>query len=362
MKRLEKAFWWPTMKGDVTAWVDKCMRCAQHGPRKASRNRVPVAARQPFEWVQIDWIVGMPVTPAGNRCIIVAIDGMTGYMMARAYPNATAAATVEFVVNDIILKFGIPHKLHTDNGAHFHGAFQTLCEKWGIRRSWSAAYYPPSHGRIERGNQEVLVRLRKMCEGDHWDHLLVGALFSINTRRTRRRNASPAELLYGVLPRGPMEINVLAECDVAPSSPEEGEIIDGDNAARLAKLDQLRQQHVLQRQEVARAWKRTDPTSLQPGDAVLYWVEKRAHKLAPRWAGPAIVKWVGAKGAVGVKVPGKGRTKVFAGHHVKLCTADPRTGAPVAKKRGIKRQAGSAAVIKDNKLGSGHPPTRRPRR
>ena len=119
---------------------------------------------------------------------------------------------------------------------------------------------------------------------------------------------------------------------------------------------------MLQQQEVVLAWKRMDPTSLQPGDAVLYWVEKRAHKLAPRWAGPAIVKWVGAKGAVGVKIPGKGRTKVFARHHVKLCTADPRTEAPVAKKRGIKCQVGSVAIIKDNILGSGHPPTRRPRR
>ena len=34
MKRLEKAFWWPTMKGDVTAWFDKCMRCVQQGQKK----------------------------------------------------------------------------------------------------------------------------------------------------------------------------------------------------------------------------------------------------------------------------------------------------------------------------------------
>ena len=45
LKRLERAFWWPSMKHDVNSWVDRCMRCAQHGPRKASLNRVPVAAR-----------------------------------------------------------------------------------------------------------------------------------------------------------------------------------------------------------------------------------------------------------------------------------------------------------------------------
>ena len=99
----------------------------------------------------------MPITPHGNRCIIVAIDGMTGYMSARAYPDATSAAIVEFVVNEIILKFGIPQKIQTDNGNHFHGVFQALCNKWKIKRSWSAAYSPSSHGRVGRGNQEILV-------------------------------------------------------------------------------------------------------------------------------------------------------------------------------------------------------------
>ena len=362
LKRLERAFWWPSMRHDVNSWVERCMRCAQHGPRRASFNRVPVAARQPFEWVQIDWILGMPVTPNGNRCIIVAIDGMTGYMSARAYPDTSSAATVEFVVNEIILKFGIPQKIQTDNGSHFHGAFQALCDKWRIKQSWSAAYSPSSHGRVERGNQEILVRLRKMCEGDRWDHMLAGALFAINTRRTRRRNASPAELLYGITPRGPVEINALAECDMEPSSSALSNDGDRDNAARLVSLNRTRQSHVIQRQRVARAWTRTKPINLQPGDAVLYWVEKRTHKLAPRWAGPAIVKWVGTKGAVGVKMPGRGRPKIFAAHQVKLCTADTRAGAPIAGSHGTKRTTESRAMYRDRKGSSGSPPSRRQRK
>ena len=47
-------------------------------------------------------------------------------MPARAYPDTTSVATVEFMVNEVILKFGIPQKIQTDNGSHFHGAFQAL--------------------------------------------------------------------------------------------------------------------------------------------------------------------------------------------------------------------------------------------
>ena len=201
-----------------------------------------------------------------------------------------------------------------------------------------------------------------MCEGDRWDHMLAGALFAINTRRTRRRNASPAELLYGITPRGPVEINALAECDMEPSSSALSNDGDHDNAARLVSLNRTRQSHVIQRQRVARAWTRTKPINLQPGDAVLYWVEKRTHKLAPRWAGPAIVKWVGTKGAVGVKMPGRGRTKIFAAHQVKLCTTATRAGAPIAGSHGTKRTIESRAIYRDGKGSSGSPPSRRQRR
>ena len=45
---------------------------------------------------------------------------------------------------------------------------------------------------------------------------------------------------------------------------------------------------------------------------------------------------MGAKGAVGVKLPGRDRTKVFIGHHVKLCEADPWGDAPATEDRGMK--------------------------
>ena len=313
------------------------MRCARHGPRKASLNRVPVAASQPFEWLQIDWILGMPATPDRNTSIIVVVDGMTGYVTARAYPVATAAATTEFVINEIIFRYGIPRKIQTDNGSHFQGTFQALCDKWSIKRSWSAAYYPPSHGKVERSNQEVLTRLRKMCDGPHWDRRLGGAVFAINTRRSRRHPVSPAELLYGVAPRGPLEINVLAECGVEEGMTSTGESSGEGNAARLAKLELLRQNTRLQRQKNAQPWTKKNRVNLQPGDSVLYWVERRPNKLAPRWAGPATVAWLGTKGPVGVKLSRKGRTRVFAGHHVKRCDAEPETDAPVAEGRGRKR-------------------------
>ena len=194
------------------------------------------------------------------------------------------------------------------------------------------------------------MRLRKMCDGPKWDRVLGGALFAINTRRSRRHRTSPAELLYGVTPRGPLEINVLAECDVEESSTPIEDCNGNDHMARLAKLEQLRQENASQRQEAARPWTKVKPVNLNPGDPVLYWVENRFNKLAPRWAGPAVVKWVGAKGAVGVKLPGRGRTKVFAGHHVKLCTADPTTGAPAARGRGMKRSAEASDRIQPDQL------------
>ena len=78
-----------------------------------------------------------------------------------------------------------------------------------------------------------------------------------------------------------MEIHALAECDRELSSSALSDDGDCDNASRLVRLSRMRQNHVIQRQRGARAWTRSKPINLQPGDAVLHWVEKRTHKLAP---------------------------------------------------------------------------------
>ena len=101
---------------------------------------MPIIAKQPWEIVQMDWILGLPETSDRNKTILVAVDCHTGYNTARASVEATSAATTTFFLQEITLKFGIPIRVHTDNGMHFKGEFHKLCKRWGIQHAWSTAY------------------------------------------------------------------------------------------------------------------------------------------------------------------------------------------------------------------------------
>ena len=159
----------------------------------------------------MDWILGLPDTPQGNRVLIVAMDCYTHYVMAAPFGRATAANTLEFFSKEIVFRFGLPKRVYLDNGTHFLGEFREHCAKWGVRMSHAAPHNPPAHGAIERVNRDLLERLRRLGAQEQWDQRVNGALLAMNARETRTQKISPLELLMGITPRGPMELAMMAQ-------------------------------------------------------------------------------------------------------------------------------------------------------
>ena len=96
LNRLAENFWWPRMRERVAETIRRCQNCQKHGPRLSPLQSMPIIAKQPWEIVQMDWIMGLPETSDRNKAILVAVDCHTGYTMARASVEATSAATTTF--------------------------------------------------------------------------------------------------------------------------------------------------------------------------------------------------------------------------------------------------------------------------
>ena len=73
-KRCEDRFWWPGMKKNLEDVVRRCQNCQMHGPRRSPLRCMPLVAHQPWEVIQMDWILGLPETADRNKAIVVAVD------------------------------------------------------------------------------------------------------------------------------------------------------------------------------------------------------------------------------------------------------------------------------------------------
>ena len=92
----------------------------------------------------------------GYTHLFVAIDKFTKWIEAKPIATITAAKVKEFF-QDIVVRFGVPNRIITDNGTQFTGSeFTDWCEELGIKIYYASVAHPQSNGQVERANGLVL--------------------------------------------------------------------------------------------------------------------------------------------------------------------------------------------------------------
>ncbi|XP_051152016.1 uncharacterized protein LOC127265996 [Andrographis paniculata] len=163
--------------------------------------------------------------------------------------NATQKEVIEFVLNYIVHRFGIPHTLTTDQGLMFTGEkFVEFLAEFNIKLHHSSPYYPQANGLAEAANKIVIGIIRKMVEENprKWHTLLSQALWAHRNSRNTSTGFSPYQLTFGqdaVLPAefvvpSPRVTNTTACIDEAYAQRmwQQLEEVDTD---RLNALDQV---------------------------------------------------------------------------------------------------------------------------
>jgi hypothetical protein len=311
-KSVQRMYWWPSLRKDVTQYVATCVSCQRN---KASSQK-PAGLLQPLAiptvpWnsVSMDFITHLPKTASGYTTIVVFVDRLTKMVhLAPTYDTVTAEGTAELFYTQVWQHHGIPEDLVTDRGSVFTGHFfSEVLRLIGTRHSRTTAFHPQSDGQTERVNRVLEDMLRhyvgSLRQGD-WDKCLTAAEFAINNAFHESIGTTPFRLNYGKDPRLPLSI------PGSTSFPAASQFADRMAEGLLQAKRCL--QAAQQRQKLYYDSGRRD-VSFKEGEEVLLST-KHIHlrrtgdksstpKLLPKWIGPFKITKIIGKGAYQLELP-----------------------------------------------------------
>ena len=202
----EQRFWWPTMRFDIESVTQNCEVCdLERSPNPALRaapGRLPVG--RPFEVIYIDLVGGKKALERDGVAsyLLTIIDSFTGWAEAVPLPDMTTETVVNALVERWIAIYGVPERIHTDQGTQFESRlFQSLCAALHIEKSRTTPYHPQGNGKIERFNKSICTLLRKLVlergDASNWQTLLPRALMAYRTMLSSTTGFTPFKLVFG---------------------------------------------------------------------------------------------------------------------------------------------------------------------
>ena len=200
---LRQRFWWPQIREDVKLYCRHCPTCQLCTRRAVPHGHAPMAtyhAGAPYEVLGLDFVGPISPTSRRNRYILTMVDHFTRLTMLAPTRQQTAEATVNALIAQWVVHYGVPRIIHTDRGTNFMSTIMTsLCERLGIRRTRTTPYRPQADGRVERVNRtvkECLTRLLHEQPAD-WDVLLPQVSMAINSTVHDSTGFTPFYLTHG---------------------------------------------------------------------------------------------------------------------------------------------------------------------
>lgn len=140
----------------------------------------------------------LPVTENGNCFIVVAMDHFRKWPEAYAIPNHDAMYVADALVNNFFTRFGVPFKLHSDQGQEFEWeVFAECCCVLGIQKMRTTPLHTKSDGMVKRFKAMLAQELAKYCsEGQaEWDRKLPVFPMAYRPAEHQATGFTPAKLM-----------------------------------------------------------------------------------------------------------------------------------------------------------------------
>ena len=201
------------MRKDCEEYAKKCEPCQLFGSvnHRPSVAFSPSLTPCPFYMWGMDLVGPLPKCSGQKQFIIVAVDYYTKWVEAKALARIREKEVVQFFMDFIVFRFGVPRVVVTDNGSQFIGKdFEEALSQLKIKHLRSSVAYPQANGQVEVTNKTILQGLKKrfLEVGKNWVDELPNVLWGYRTTPKTATGETPFRLAYGTEAVLPVEISM----------------------------------------------------------------------------------------------------------------------------------------------------------
>jgi len=292
-KRVHERFWWPDLYEDVKRYVSTCEACARaKKPKKTNSGWEATTVGAPWQRVSVDHLGPVKRTERGNRYLLVFTDYFTRWVVAVPTEDCGAESTAKHFVERVVLQFGAPEELLSDQGPAFVSeVVERTCAMAGTKKIFTTAYRPQANGLVERFNGTLAPMLTTYMDENEsdWDEKVPYVVFAYNTAQHAATKYSPFELVQGRKARLPLEVALgMRRAEERSALEYANELLvqqqEGYRAAREASDDAKQTQ---ERRQLQKGGEGVRNPPHQVSDKVWLEIPEQAgQKLANKYEGP----------------------------------------------------------------------------
>ncbi|GFV26266.1 transposon Tf2-8 polyprotein [Trichonephila clavipes] len=161
-----------------------CIKYKSSNPKTSGLLQTPVSA-QSFETLAIDLFGPLPESKDGKRWILFIEDCTIKWVELFTLLNATAKECAINLIEEVLLRHGIPRHLINDNGTQFVSAvMQQICYLLNIHQSLIHVYHSQANP-VERKYRDLKPRLTILVQDKHdcWSEKLPFIRFALSTAK-----------------------------------------------------------------------------------------------------------------------------------------------------------------------------------
>ena len=146
-------FFWPHMALQAKEHVRTCHPCLAFKARKQKAPLKNIMATHPLELVHFDYLCLVPGKGLEENVLVIT-DHFTRYAQAYVTKIQTAQMTAKTLWDKVIVHYGLPKKILTDQG---HSQLVAdLCKLMGTQKVQASPYHSQTNGQYERFNSTLI--------------------------------------------------------------------------------------------------------------------------------------------------------------------------------------------------------------